>query len=160
GREHTGGVDLSFRPTGWLPGPHLQTSWAALTPPSALVSYRREEIELPDGGVLGLDHLGPAGEARPLLLHGPEGGSDAGYVQGMAARALGVGWAVTAINFRSCARDPADRERALPNRSARLYHAGETSDLDHVIRLTAAREPGRPLLAAGVSLGGNALLKW
>lgn len=66
----------------------------------------------------------------------------------------------TALNFRSCARDPADVTRWLPNRRPRLYHSGETTDLDYVLRELARREPGVPLVAAGVSLGGNVLLKW
>src|ERR1017187_7429234 len=32
--------------------------------------------------------------------------------------------------------------------------------MDHVFRTFRAREPERPLMAVGVSLGGNALLKW
>src|SRR6185369_2350547 len=54
--------------------------------------------------------------------------------------------------------------RMLPNRRARLYHSGETSDLDFVIRTLARRAAagasGETLLAAGTSLGGNVLLKW
>jgi predicted alpha/beta-fold hydrolase len=48
----------------------------------------------------------------------------------------------------------------LPNRRPRLYHSGETGDLDFVVRTLAGREPGVPLAAVGVSLGGNVLLKW
>ena len=48
----------------------------------------------------------------------------------------------------------------LPNRVPRLYHSGETSDLGFAVRSLRAREPETPLLAIGVSLGGNVLLKW
>jgi predicted alpha/beta-fold hydrolase len=48
----------------------------------------------------------------------------------------------------------------LPNRRPRLYHSGETEDLDFVVRTFASREPGAPLVVCGVSLGGNVLLKW
>ena len=48
----------------------------------------------------------------------------------------------------------------LRNRRPRLYHSGETSDLDYVIANLASREPETPLLAIGASLGGNVLLKW
>jgi predicted alpha/beta-fold hydrolase len=41
-----------------------------------------------------------------------------------------------------------------------LYHSGETEDLDFVIRRLARAEPDRPIVIAGVSLGGNVLLKW
>jgi hypothetical protein len=71
-----------------------------------------------------------------------------------------AGWRSTALNFRSCARDPEDVERRLPNRRPRLYHSGDTGDLDFVARTLAAREPRTPLFALGFSLGGNVLLKW
>ena len=52
--------------------------------------------------------------------------------------------------------------RAAPSRidSLRSYHSGETGDLDHVITRLLVAEPERPLYLAGVSLGGNVLLKW
>ena len=64
------------------------------------------------------------------------------------------------LNFRSCARDPQHIKRRLPNRRPRLYHSGDTADLDFVVRTLAAREPAAPLYAVGFSLGGNVLLKW
>jgi uncharacterized protein len=42
----------------------------------------------------------------------------------------------------------------------RLYHSGETTDLDFVIRRLCQGNPDSPLFVAGVSLGGNVLLKW
>jgi predicted alpha/beta-fold hydrolase len=64
------------------------------------------------------------------------------------------------MNFRSCARDPNRLSQMLMNRRPWLYHSGETGDLDFLIRTLAERDPDTPLVAAGVSLGGNALLKW
>jgi predicted alpha/beta-fold hydrolase len=46
------------------------------------------------------------------------------------------------------------------NRGERLYHSGETSDLDWVVERLVEREPELDLLLVGVSLGGNVLLKW
>jgi uncharacterized protein len=103
---------------------------------------------------------GTAGSPRVLLLHGLEGSSYSVYVQGFLAGIRRRGWRGTALNFRSCARDPGDLSRCLPNRRPRLYHSGETSDLDFVACTLRAREPGAPLMAIGVSLGGNVLLKW
>jgi hypothetical protein len=64
------------------------------------------------------------------------------------------------LNFRSCARDERDIERRLPNRRPRLYHSGETGDLEFLVRTLIAREPETPLYALGFSLGGAVLLKW
>ncbi len=70
------------------------------------------------------------------------------------------GIAATVMNFRSCAREPENLRRAIPNRAARLYHSGETSDFDFVLRTLAARAPHERRGAIGVSIGANVLLKW
>jgi predicted alpha/beta-fold hydrolase len=61
------------------------------------------------------------------------------------------------MNFRSCARDPKRLSRFVMNRRPRLYHSGETEDLDFLLR-TLPND--LPIVAIGVSLGGNVLLKW
>lgn len=150
-----------FHSAWWLPSPHLQTVWGRLSRDRRQVAFRRESLETPDGDELVLDHVeGPAGSPRVLVLHGLEGSSNSVYVQGLLEAAASRGFRGTALNFRSCARDPADLSRMLPNRRPRLYHSGETSDLDFVARTLRAREPAAPLVAVGVSLGGNVLLKW
>jgi predicted alpha/beta-fold hydrolase len=54
--------------------------------------------------------------------------------------------------FRSCGGEL--------NRTRRFYHSGETSDIAFLVRHLEARFPRSPLLLAGVSLGGNVLLKY
>ena len=150
-----------FEPAWWLPGPHFQTLWGPLARPRNLVSFTREVLATPDGDEILLDHLeGPAESPRVLVLHGLEGSSYSVYVQGLMQRIAQRGWRGTAMNFRSCARDPVNVRRMIPNRRPRFYHSGETADPDLVIRTLAAREPSVPLLAVGASLGGNVLLKW
>ncbi|MEO6323550.1 MAG: alpha/beta fold hydrolase [Thermoanaerobaculia bacterium] len=150
-----------FRPARGISGPHLQTVWGRLTRTQRSVRFRREALTTPDDDVLLLDHLdGPAQAPRLLLLHGLEGSSNSVYIQGLALAAQRRGWGVTALNFRSCARDPENLERSIPNRRPRLYHSGETTDFDLVVETLAARGAGHPLVAMGVSLGGNVLLKW
>jgi hypothetical protein len=46
------------------------------------------------------------------------------------------------------------------NRTRRLYHSGETTDLDFVVRRLTSERPNVPMVLAGFSLGGNVLLKW
>ena len=103
---------------------------------------------------------GPADAPRVLLLHGLEGSAHSFHTQGLAQLVTSAGWRAVVLNFRSCARDPADITRRLRNRRPRLYHSGETTDLALLVRTLAAREPGAPLYAIGFSLGGNVLLKW
>jgi predicted alpha/beta-fold hydrolase len=154
-------VDPDFRPVWWLPGPHFQSAWGRVARSQRQVAFVREALETPDGDELLLDHVeGLSGSPRLLALHGLEGSSYSVYVQGFLAAAARRGWRGTALNFRSCARDPARLSRMLPNRRPRLYHSGETSDADFVIATLASREPGSLLFAVGASLGGNVLLKW
>lgn len=145
----------------WLRGATGQTLWARLARSRHLVRFSREVLRAEDGDDLMLDHAaGPAGAPRLLLLHGLEGSAHSLHTQGLAVQAARVGWSCTVLNFRSCARDPEQIKRRLPNRRARLYHSGETGDFDLVVRTLRAREPEVPFYAAGFSLGGNVLLKW
>lgn len=149
------------RPGWWIRGPHLQTVWARLARSRRLIGFQREVLETPDGDELVLDHIaGPKGAPRVILLHGTEGSSYSLHTQGLAVLIARAGWRGTVLNFRSCARDPNDIRVRLRNRTARLYHSGETTDLDLVVRTLAAREPGVPLAAVGFSMGGSVLLKW
>ena len=160
------GDEEDFTPAWWLRGRHAQTTWGRLARPRRLVPLRRETLIAPDGDTLLVDHLDrPAGDdaggvevaPRLLVLHGLEGSSNSVYVQGLLVLAARAGFRASVLNFRYCARDAGDR--CVPNGRPRLYHSGETSDLDFVARTLAARD-GLPLYAAGISLGGNALLKW
>src|SRR4051794_31035861 len=153
-------TDGGARPAWWARGPHLQTIWGRLGRSSSLVSFEREVLTTPDGEDLVLDHVtGPTRSPRVLVLHGLEGSSQSVYAQGLAHALVKVGMRVTVLNFRSCARDPANGD-LLPTRRPRLYHSGETSDLGFVVDTLATREPRAPLYAVGISLGGNVLLKW
>lgn len=152
---------MPFTPAWWLPGPHLQTVWGRLTRPRRAVSFRREVLATPDDDDLILDHLdGTRDGVRFVLLHGLEGSSYSIYIQGILAALARDGFRATVMNFRSCARDPRDAKTPILNRRPRLYHSGETTDLDFVLKTLASREPRATFLAFGASLGGNVLLKW
>lgn len=153
----------SFRPAWWLRGAHGQTIWGAVTRRRRRVALRRETLLTPDDDDLVLDHLDVPGKHpafRFVLLHGLEGSTYSVYMQGLMDSIASLGFAATAVNFRSCARDPQRIFRSLPNRRPRFYHSGETSDFDFVVRTLRARDPEVRLLACGISLGGNVLLKW
>ncbi len=106
-----------------------------------------------DGDFLDLEFVdGPVASPTLLVLHGLEGSSKRKYVRGLLSLARDRGWKGVALNFRSCS--------GTPNRTARLYHSGETADLDWVIGELLKRDPGASILPVGFSLGGNVLLKW
>lgn len=142
-----------FRPARWLPGRHGQTIGGRLFRLGRSFPLRRERIETPDGDFLDLD-FAPAprdGAPQVLLLHGLEGSARRGYALITYAELAAAGIQGVGLNFRSCSGEP--------NRAARLYHSGETSDIRFVLDHLAARFPDVRRGAIGFSLGGNALLK-
>ena len=142
-----------FRAAWWLTNPHLQTLWGKLARRDRLVTTRAERWELPDGDFLDLERLdGPANAPHLIILHGLEGTVDSHYVRSCFAEAAVRGWRATLLLFRGCS--------GTMNRSRRMYHSGETTDLDHVVRRVATESPGAPIVIAAFSLGGNVTLKW
>lgn len=142
-----------FRPAWWLRNPHAQTIWGRLLRRIPRVATRLERITAPDGELLELHHLEPTEPAAPrvFLLHGLEGSPRSHYVGGFFDQTRRRGWGATLLVFRGCGE--------TPNLARRFYHSGETTDLDFAVSTVAHRHNG-PLLMAGVSLGGNVLLKW
>jgi predicted alpha/beta-fold hydrolase len=130
------------------------TIFASVARWSPRPAWRRERWELPDGDFLDVDRLpAPAADAPlAVICHGLEGSSGAPYVRGLAAALAGRGFGIAALNFRGCSGEM--------NRLPRFYHSGETGDLDHALIRLAAERPGRPLVAAGFSLGANVVAKY
>jgi predicted alpha/beta-fold hydrolase len=116
--------------------------------------FRRERVDTPDGDFLDLDWCEPEASGAPVVvvLHGLEGSSRSHYVSGLCREAVALGLRAVILNFRSCSGEL--------NRTARLYHSGETSDLDAVLGRVIGREPAVRVGLVGISLGGNVLLKW
>jgi len=138
---------LKFDSPWWLPGGHLQTIVPSLLAPPR-VPLRRERWDTPDGDFIDVDFCGdPAAAQQLVLFHGLEGGSDSHYARAVAAHAVKLGWRLAIPHFRGCS--------GAPNRRPRAYHSGDSEEIDWVLRRF-----GVPLHAIGVSLGGNALLKW
>jgi len=141
-----------YRAPWWLPGGNAQTIWAALFTPDAPTAVRRVRWETPDGDAVVVDRVdGPARAPLLALFHGLEGGSASHYARALLAHAHARGWRAALPHFRGCGGEP--------NRLPRAYHSGDTAEIDWMLRRLAG-EAGAPVYAAGVSLGGNALLKW
>ncbi len=143
-----------FQPAPLLRHADAQTIVANLWRPRPGPPVTRVRWELDDGDFLELDRAaGPRPDAPvAVLCHGLEGSSDAPYMRGLARALVTRGLAVVALNFRTCG--------GLPNRLPRSYHSGETTDLGEVVRRLVLEAPGRPLVVAGFSLGGNVVTKW
>ncbi|WP_347556167.1 alpha/beta fold hydrolase [Robbsia sp. KACC 23696] len=152
-----------LRSPAWLPGGHAQTIVPSLWLPKAAVRYRRERWTTPDGDFIDLDwavsdtlsDASPVAGSRPLfvLFHGLEGSSDSHYARALTSAALARGWRAVIPHFRSCSGEM--------NLAPRFYHSGDAEEIDWILaRLSASLAAGTPLYVAGVSLGGNALLRW
>jgi uncharacterized protein len=148
----------SFKAPAWLPGGHLQTIYAALWARrygGAQPKYLRERWTAPDGDFVDVDFLdAPCAAQAPILVlfHGLEGSSRSHYAEAFAAWAREQGLGFCVPHFRGCSGEL--------NLAPRAYHSGDFEEIDWILRRVQAQNPGRDLLAVGVSLGGNALLRW
>ncbi|MBP6898697.1 MAG: alpha/beta fold hydrolase [Burkholderiaceae bacterium] len=149
-----------FRAPRWLPGGHAQTIWPALFARrhrGPALAFERERWATPDADFIDVDWLqGSAARlaaGRPLLVlfHGLEGSSASHYAQSFGHWAREAGWAYAVPHFRGCSGEL--------NRAPRAYHSGDWEEIAWVLAGLRQRCT-RPLRAVGVSLGGNALLRW
>ena len=157
----------------WLPGGHLQTIYPALFATVPAVQYRRERWELDDGDFVDVDWIdntsltnkvagenavdnaqATLAENTPIvvLFHGLEGNSQSQYAKALMSATKGKGWRGVVIHFRGCSGEP--------NRLPRVYYAGDTPEIERMLSRVRAGAPEAKIYAVGVSLGGNALLKW
>ena len=92
--------------------------------------------------------------SRPLLVvfHGLEGSSASHYAQTFAATAAARGWACAVPHFRGCG--------GSLNRAPRAYHSGDYEEVGWMLQRLRQHHGAGPVVAVGVSLGGNALLRW
>jgi uncharacterized protein len=165
-------VAPEFAPPIWLGGAsviggNLQTIWAALAArrfAGAVPKYQRERWTTPDDDFVDVDFLQsdastPSQEKnqQPLLVlfHGLEGSSGSHYAQAFAHWAREQRWAFAVPHFRGCSGEL--------NLAPRAYHSGDWQEVDWILRRMReqhARVSSGPVLAVGVSLGGNALMRW
>jgi predicted alpha/beta-fold hydrolase len=141
-----------YRAPSWLPGGHAQTLWPLLIKPRP-IPLRRERWDTPDGDFIDVDQLdAPEGAPVVVLFHGLEGSSRSHYAISVARACQERGWRFVLPHFRGCSGEL--------NRKPRAYHSGDSAEIDWILRRIHSENGHQRLHAAGVSLGGNALLKW
>ncbi len=151
---------MDYQAPTWLPGGHVQTIWPALYARrhrGTLKPLIRERWCTPDGDFLDIDKQSASRPDRPLLVlfHGLEGSSASHYAQAFAdwAAEKDLNWALP--HFRGCSGEM--------NHAPRAYHSGDHEEIDWLLKRFRREHQacgGQTLLAAGVSLGGNALMRW
>ena len=148
---------MKYEAPWWLPGGNLQTLWAALRAEryaGEAPTFRRERWVTPDNDFVDVDfaehHSLPD---APLLVvfHGLEGSSKSHYAEALTDAARGRGWACCIPHFRGCSGEL--------NHAPRVYHSGDFEEIDWILRRLQAGHAG-PVMAVGISLGGNALMRW
>ena len=172
---------MAYRAPWWLPGGNLQTIWAARLARRFVgpgPAFRRERWTTPDQDFVDVDftneavahhassatpphaaglplqaRLGVARSERPLLVvfHGLEGSSASHYAEALADVAAARGWVCAVPHFRGCSGEL--------NKAPRAYHSGDFEEIDWLLRRFRASHNG-PIVAVGISLGGNALMRW
>jgi hypothetical protein len=142
----------TYRAPWWLPGGHAQTLYGTLFA-HAKIGWKRERWDTPDGDFIDVDRLpGAAGAPLVVLFHGLEGGSGSHYACALARELARRGWRGAVAHFRGCSGEP--------NRLRRAYHSGDADEIGWILRRMRTESKAGPLFALGISLGGNALLKW
>jgi len=143
-----------FNTPAWLPGAHTQTIYVATLAPRGKLPYERERWNTPDGDFIDVDFVRGDGEPKGLivLFHGLEGNSSSQYAISVMRAAQAAGFIGCVPHFRGCSGEP--------NLAPRAYHSGDSAEIDWILRRLANDFPSLPRYASGVSLGGNALLKW
>ena len=152
-RSQTGTPSSSnYVAPGWLINGHWQTIYPAKclrlpTPP-----YRRERWHTPDADFIDVDFI-DGQPAQPLLVlfHGLEGSSGSHYAKSLMAHIASLGWHGAVPHFRGCSGEIND--------GPRFYHSGDANEINWILQRLRQLHCG-PMYAVGVSLGGNALLRW
>ncbi len=137
---------------------HLETIWAAKAakphPKAQAIRYHRERWTTPDSDFIDVDFLTPSAAIdRPMwvMFHGLEGSSQSHYARAFARYAQDHDLHFCVPHFRGCSGEI--------NLAPRAYHSGDWQEIDWILRRIKAQHLG-DVYAIGVSLGGNALMRW
>ncbi len=144
--------ESSYQPPWWGKNSHLSTIIPSVFRNVKGVNYDRERIDTPDGDFIDLDWLKDDNDQLVVLLHGLEGSSDRGYMKGMAKHFHDQSWDVVAYNSRGCSGEI--------NKRPRLYHHGDTDDVDSAIRYINTKNDYKRIVMIGFSMGGSLILNY
>jgi uncharacterized protein len=135
----------------YLRNAHIQTILPSLFRKVNDINYQRERLELPDGDFIDLDWSRVASKKLCVVLHGLESNAQRAYIKGIVRALNDHNTDVVVLNFRSCS--------GTLNRHLGAYHIGMTDDLWFLVQQLSLKHY-QSIDFAGVSLGGNVLLKF
>jgi predicted alpha/beta-fold hydrolase len=159
-------LDESFNPPWWLKNPHVQSSLVSLPVrrkfverrAAALIATSREHLlDCGDGVTLQCFYSSPGKTAAletpgtVVLLHGWEGSSASLYMLSLAQSVFNSGFDVIRLNLR----DHGETHHLNPG----IFHSCLLPEVVGAVKTLQEMFPAGPLYLAGISLGGNFMLR-
>jgi predicted alpha/beta-fold hydrolase len=162
-------VDESFNPPWWMRSPHVQSLLVSLPVrrkfverrAAVLVKASQEQLlDCGDGVTLQCFHSSRAPNAGVpshesagivVLVHGWEGSSASLYMLSLAQSLFNAGFDVVRLNLRD--------HGATHHLNRDIFHSCLLPEVVGAVKRIQQMFPGRPLHLAGVSLGGNFMLR-
>lgn len=151
-RERVNTPDGDFLDFDWT-GPGLfsdRLASGASAPPDPSLTHTAARRWMDDDDWQAL--VTPPDTPALVLFHGLEGSSRSHYAQAIAQYFRARGWIVVIAHFRGCS--------GFANRMARAYYSGDSDDIAFMLQTVRNKVPDARWHAVGVSLGGNAMLKY
>jgi predicted alpha/beta-fold hydrolase len=139
----------------WLPDGHTQTIYSSvcLNKLQSNKAWTRERVLTPDRDFIDIDWALTRNQTQQLciMFHGLEGNSSSHYCTAFQKNFNQSEIGICVPHFRGCSGEI--------NLGPRAYHSGDFEEIDWIIKYIKEKFEGE-LWAVGVSLGGNALLRW
>tara|TARA_R110001632_G_scaffold201151_1_gene323963 strand:+ start:3233 stop:4219 length:987 start_codon:yes stop_codon:yes gene_type:complete len=155
-------ISSPYQAQGPFTNAHFSTIYSAKVRRIHGLVQKRERYTLPDEDFLDIDwsyalpdtlaHGSKHADKVAFLFHGLEGNAQRSYMRAMSKLLQQNGYDVAAVNFRGCS--------GTQNRLYRSYHSGETEDMRFLINTINDTNRYQTIVLYGVSLGGNAVLKY
>jgi predicted alpha/beta-fold hydrolase len=158
--------DDSFKPPVWMRSPHLQSMLVSLPVrrrfverrAAVLVKASKEHLlDCGDGVTLQSFHSSPVDQAGGrsagivVLVHGWEGSSDSLYMLSLAQTLFNAGYEVVRLNLRD--------HGSTHHLNRDIFHSCLLPEVVGAVKRVQEMYAGKRLHLAGVSLGGNFMLR-
>ncbi|XP_046542802.1 protein ABHD15-like [Haliotis rubra] len=149
------GFTSPYRPPFWLQNNHLHTIIATFVP-KPKVTFKREYVDLDDGGVVALDWAQggskPVSDTSTILIVVPGLTASADNMSELCNMALKRGYRVVVFNKRG----HGDSVLATP----KMQGFGDAKDMRHCVEYLRDKNPAAKLVSVGSSAGSGLLASY
>jgi uncharacterized protein len=143
-----------FDPPAIIRSPNVQTIINFFIRPLLKQKTEEEEVRTRDGDKIIIKKAFQKERKNKrtiLLIHGLAGSAESSYIQRLSKEAFSKGYNAVMINLRGAGN--------TYNRTRKIYHAGNSSDIIDVIRQLKKKYGMKEFFIVGSSLGGNIALR-